>query len=97
MKLSGERAGRLVVVCSSEPQLVSCCQSKPIALCTGRWSLAVVGETGLGRIEHRTNSVSDRDSDSSLSLAAWSLTLRTKVVLPFSKVQGTERMTFQKN
>ena len=68
------RAGSLVVVCSSEPQLVSCCQSAPTVLCTGIWPLAAAGWTGLGLTENRATSVSVRDSDSSLSFSAWSLT-----------------------
>ena len=90
------RARRLVVVCISDPQSVSCCQSAPTVLCTGSWPIAVAGWTGLGRTEHRATSVSDRDSDSSLSLAAWSSTFRRNVVLPFSKAKRREK-TSKKN
>ena len=83
VKLRGGRAGSLVVVRSSEPQLVICCQFAPTVLCTGIWPLAAAGWTGLGRTEHRATSMSNRDSDSSLSLAAGSLTLRRNVVLRF--------------
>jgi hypothetical protein len=84
-------------VCSSQPELVSFCQYTPTVLCTGNWPLAAAGWTGLGRTEHRATTVSDRESDSSLSLVAWCLTLRRNVVLRFSKVKGTEKKTSQKN
>jgi len=72
-------------------------QFAPTALRTGSWPLAVAGQTDLGHTEHRTISVSDRDSDSSVSLAVSSLTFRRNVVLTFSKVKGTKSMTFQKD
>ena len=84
-------------MCSSEPQLVSFYQSAANVLCTGMWPLAAAGWTDLGRTEHMATSVSDKDSDSSLSLAGWSLTLRRNVVLRFSRVKETEKMTSQKN
>ena len=84
-------------MCTSKPHLVSCRQSAPTVLCTSIWPLAAVGWTGLGRTEHRVTSVSDKDSVSSLSLGAGSLTLRRNVVFRFSRVKGTEKMTSQKN
>lgn len=45
---AGGRAGRLVVVCSSEPQPVSCCQRAPTVHCSGSWPLA---GTGLNRLK----------------------------------------------
>ena len=88
---------RLVVVSSSEPQLVSCCQSAASLLCTGSCSLAATGLTDLDRTEHRAASVSDRDSDSSRLLAVWSLTFPRNIMLPFTNVKGTDKMTSQKN
>ena len=57
-----------------------------------RFNFAIKGLMGP---EHRSISVLDRTMQSSLSLAAWSLTFRRNVVLPISRVKETKKMISQ--